>query len=271
MKLLVGGDSFAEFPKQSYNYVEKREFIDWPSSGKGSGFRQYLNYKHWCQQLDNNAVSVGIGGADISITTFVTIQQLMTNEYSHCIFFVTEFYRDIIEINKKQSINSAHFAQNTDFDTLYKNTEYIKNIKWSSQADDLADATDEKVYKKIRSSIWYDTDEIIGKHKPGVMQYLRYHADFKYIHDRLSNLMFLKKCCDDHNINLCLVLPFWPLPSAQGVIDYIPGDSTTVHFHYKFKDESSEFFKWARSHHSEEEHKDIAHRFRREYKYWLNK
>ena len=101
MKLLVGGDSFAEFPKQSYNVDIKKDYIDFPSSGKGEGFRQNLNYNHWCQILDHNAVSVGIGGADISITTFVTIQQLMTLEFTHCIFFVTDFYRDVIEINKK--------------------------------------------------------------------------------------------------------------------------------------------------------------------------
>ena len=68
---------------------------------------------------------MGIGGADISITTLVTIQQLMTLEFTHCIFFVTDFYRDVIEINKKQPIESAEFAQQTDFDTIYKNKKYI--------------------------------------------------------------------------------------------------------------------------------------------------
>ena len=72
------------------------------------------------------------------------------------------------------------FAQQTNFDKLYKNKEYIKNIYWTSQHDDKADSHPEKVYKKIRNSIWYDTDEIIGKHKSGIMQYLKYHADFKY-------------------------------------------------------------------------------------------
>ena len=54
----------------------------------------------------------------------------MTLEFTHCIFFVTDFYRDVIEINKKQPIESAEFAQQTDFDTIYKNKKYIKNINW---------------------------------------------------------------------------------------------------------------------------------------------
>ena len=267
MKLLVGGDSFAEFPKQSYDTEITEDFKDYPDSPKGKGFRQDLNYNHWCQLLDHDAVSVGIGGADISITTLVTIQQLMTLEFTHCIFFVTDFYRDVIEINKKQPIESAEFAQQTDFDTIYKNKKYIENIDWSSFKDDEADNTNEKVYKKLRSAIWHEPEDFTGKHRPGIMQYLRYHADFKYIHDRLSNLMFLKKYCDDNYINLCFVLPFWPLESAQGVIDYI----STEHFHYKFKNTDTEFFKWARTHHTEQEHIDIARQFRKEYSYWLNK
>ena len=76
MKLLVGGDSFAQFPDHSYGHQESRPYIDWPESNLGTGFRQNLLFKHWCQQLDNDAVSVGIGGSDISTTTFVTLQEL---------------------------------------------------------------------------------------------------------------------------------------------------------------------------------------------------
>lgn len=267
MKLLVGGDSFAEFPDHFYDYVETKDYLDFPDSEKGKGFRQDLNFKHWCQILDQDAVSVGITGADISVTSFVTIQELMTQKFTHCIFFVTDFYRDTIEINKKQPIDSTEFAQNTDFDSVYKNRKFIKNIRWSSWEDEEADKTSEKVYKRLRSSIWHETDEFIGKHKPGIMQYLRYHADFKYIHDRLSNLMFLKKYCDDNNIGICFVLPFWPRPNARGVIEYIPGE----HFYYDFKNEHSEFYKWARTHHSEEEHIELANRFKNQHNDWLNK
>ena len=234
MKLLVGGDSFAEFliafmtmeTKDYQTFLLKKEKV----LGK-------IPIKHWCQILDQDAVSVGITGADISVTSFVTIQELMTQKFTHCIFFVTDFYRDTIEINKKQPIDSTEFAQNTDFDSVYKNRKFIKNIRWSSWEDEEADKTSEKVYKKLRSSIWHETDEFIGKHKPGIMQYLRYHADFKYIHDRLSNLMFLKKYCDDNNIGICFVLPFWPRPNARGVIEYIPGE----HFYYDFKMNTANF------------------------------
>ena len=113
----------------------------------------------------------------------------------------------------------------------------------SGWEDEEADKTpNEKVYKKLRSSIWHETDEFIGKHKSGIMQYLRYHADFKYIHDFLFKLMFLK------NIVMIIILERFVLielltRNARGVIEYIPGE----HFYYDFKNEHSEFFKWART------------------------
>ena len=250
MRLLVGGDSFAVFPDHCFNYKEDREYIDHPSSQKGDGFRQDLNFKHWCQILEPSATSVGINSGDISTTTFVTLQELIDNNYSHCVFFVTNFFRDNIETGKMQPIDSADFAQNTNFDRLYKDKNFISN----------------KEHKFLRNSIWYETDEIIGPHKSGIMQYLKYHADFKYIHDRLSNLMFLKKYCDDNNIKICFVLPFYPQEFSKGVEDYISGK----HFIYQI-DRQTEFFKWAVTHHSEDEHKEIAHRFKNEYPDWLNK
>jgi hypothetical protein len=250
MKLLVGGDSFAVFPDHCFNYKEDREYVDYPSSPKGEGFRQYLNFQHWCQKLDSKATSVGINSGDISTTTFITLQELIDNNYTHCIFFVTNFYRDNLQIEKQHTIDSADFAQNTNFDSVYKDKNFMPN----------------REHKFIRNSIWYETDEIIGPHKAGIMQYLRYNADFKYIHDRLSNLMFLKKYCDDNNINICFVLPFYPQEFAKGVIQYIPAK----HFTYEIN-RDTEFFKWAVTHHTEQEHKDIAHLFQTEYKEWLNK
>lgn len=269
MKLLVGGDSFAQFPDHSFQCIETRPYIDYPESNLGKGFRQNLLFKHWCQHLDEDAVSVGIGGADISTTSFVTLQELMSGNYTHCIFFVTNFYRDIVEINKADPMDSPRFADHTEFDTLYKDKDYIKHMHWTSENEDDADDMSEKVYRKIRTSVWFDTDEIIGKHKQGFQTYLKYYADFKYIHNRLSNLMFLKKYCDDNGINLCFVYPFYPDPSSRNTMKYISGE----HFHYPIKQTTitSEFFKWAVTHHTEDEHLLIAHRFKRRYSYWLNK
>ena len=78
--------------------------------------------------------------------------------------------------------------------------------------------------------------------------------------------MFLKKYCDDNNINICFVLPFYPQQFAKGVIQYIPAK----HFTYEIN-RDTEFFKWAVTHHTEQEHENIANRFKNEYPVWLNK
>ena len=280
MKLLVGGDSFAVFPDHHFKYRETRKYIDFPSSPKGEGFRQELNFKHWCQQLaetyDGTAVSIGIGSGDISSTTFVTIQELMANTYSHCIFFVTSFYRDIIEIGNKESINTPVFADDTSFDKIYGNMDMLnETVNRHHEFENEVISKYNKTYKLLGPHIWFDTDEMIGKHKSSIMQYMSRHADFKYIHDRLSNLYFLQKYCDDKDINLIFCLPFFDLPSSVSVAKMMESSLFFVYHQNKVmagrENLPPDFYKWAITHHTKEEHTIIAHLFQKEYKEWLNK
>ena len=67
--LLVAGDSFAEFPKD-------------------------VDYSHWAEIISNHdAISTGTGGSDIGYTSMIAMEELYQNNYTHCIFFITDFGR----------------------------------------------------------------------------------------------------------------------------------------------------------------------------------
>ena len=73
--LLVGGDSFGRFDEQNL---------------------------HWAKIISNGkAKSVALGGRDISTTSYATMQELYKGNYTHCIFFITNFGRIGMQTNKQ--------------------------------------------------------------------------------------------------------------------------------------------------------------------------
>tara|TARA_B110000046_G_C12901175_1_gene358674 strand:+ start:253 stop:987 length:735 start_codon:yes stop_codon:yes gene_type:complete len=103
--LLVGGDSFAQFPKTEWVMEEKqnRPCSEW--DGKNH---------HWCEllakQLNIASESVGIQGGDSATTSYETIRQLHLNEnITHCIFFITMPWR--VAIREKPSTHERAYKK----------------------------------------------------------------------------------------------------------------------------------------------------------------
>ena len=94
--LLVGGDSFADFPKTLWH-------VDTGQSGPCPGWDG--KNLHWCELLANEmnlaSKSVGIAGGDSATTSYETIRQLYINKnITHCIFFITSPWRTVIRVNR---------------------------------------------------------------------------------------------------------------------------------------------------------------------------
>ena len=103
--LLVGGDSFAQFPKTEWVLERKqnRPCPEWD----GKNF-------HWCEllaeQLNIASESVGIQGGDSATTSYETIRQLHLNEnITHCIFFITMPWR--VAIREKPSTHERAYKK----------------------------------------------------------------------------------------------------------------------------------------------------------------
>jgi|SaaInlV_125m_DNA_1040241.scaffolds.fasta_scaffold22177_5 hypothetical protein len=103
--LLVGGDSFSEFPKGHWhvNAGFETPCPDW--DGKSL---------HWCELLANEmnlaSKSVGIGAGDSATTSYETIRQLYINKnITHCIFFITNPWRTVIR--EKSSKNEREYKK----------------------------------------------------------------------------------------------------------------------------------------------------------------
>lgn len=101
--LLVGGDSFAQFPKTEWvmETNSSRPCSQW--DGKNI---------HWCellsQELNIDCISTGVAGGDSSITSYETIREIYNNKsLTHCIFFITSPWRTAIR--NKPSVNEREF------------------------------------------------------------------------------------------------------------------------------------------------------------------
>tara|TARA_B110000503_G_C7136101_1_gene408863 strand:- start:85 stop:831 length:747 start_codon:yes stop_codon:yes gene_type:complete len=110
--LLVGGDSFAQFPKTDWVLETKssKACTNWDG-----------NILHWCellaQEKNIDSISVGIAGGDSSITSYETIRQLYNNtSITHCIFFITSPFRTAIrdKSSKSESELKRRFAHYDD-------------------------------------------------------------------------------------------------------------------------------------------------------------
>jgi len=271
MKLLFGGDSFAQFP--SHWYLNTRQddeiIVEYPSSPKGEGFTIEYDYKHWGELLaeyyDGTAVSVGLGAGDISSCTLICIQELLKNKYTHCIFSVTQYIRDIVQIDDQDpQLN------------LIKSSEDVIDFYNQSLGEHI-DSHVSRIYEPlskhrfIANNWWVDTDEIKGKHKNSISHYLHHVADFKYIHDRVSNLALLKTVCEQLNIKLLFSLPFDNWQSHISTSKFLQIDT----FDYMDKVVSKEYkdseqFKWILSHHTDQQHKEIFNLFLEQYSDWHN-
>ena len=103
--LLVGGDSFADFPKTLWHVstCQSGPCPKWDGENL-----------HWCELLANEmnlaSKSVGVAGGDSATTSYETIRQLYINKnITHCIFFITSPWRTVIRA--KSSKNEREYKK----------------------------------------------------------------------------------------------------------------------------------------------------------------
>ena len=256
MKLLVGGDSFAQSPI----------FVQTPIPHTTEP------NIHWCELLAaSESMQVdftGLGGGDISTCTLRTVQSLLNGDYSHCIFFVTDWYRDVVhskpaDPRKKFVYGSPmQFYSDTDLPDYYFNRTVF---------------TDKARYRL--TGIFSLTEE--AEHQTQLMHYLQLKADYTYTHDRLSNLSLLAHIAQQKNVKLMFVEIFTTnmIDNLADFGQFIPTLQSDTVFNYFslmetshgdfYAQEENSYWRGVPSHHSPSQHRDILEIFLSKYPSWL--
>lgn len=270
MKLLVGGDSFAQFPNGEW-YLTKPHgplTVEYPESNKGGPITVTYDYKHTGQLLDENAVSVGMGGGDLSATTFVTLQELeKQQDFTHVLFYITNFNRDIIDVSQRNDLKVLDAISGSDHtmpSDFYKTEVLGSSI--SREHDD------ESNYRFLGHWWYASNEEIQAPMIPEIKIYNRMKSEFTYFHNGLSNLALLKTYCDDRNINLLCIAPMHHVPNMKEIesflnIDIIVPSGLMENYWDYLK---SPLFKWSRSHYSSKQHKTLADHIIQNYPEWIS-
>lgn len=169
-RLLVGGDSFAQFDP---------------------GDRQYAPYTHWCKRVADHvgmeSINIAHAGHDLSTTVYSVVRELIcgTAEYSHLIFFVTSFFR-----NTERQV-PIHVDKIND--VMYDITE-----EWQNKSLREVYRDNPLILSDLKPlSIHHCTDEEREKYGSKLNQF--------YYNDKLALLMYLKLLCDKRNMKIMLV------------------------------------------------------------------
>jgi hypothetical protein len=249
MRLLVGGDSFAQRPKDEDN-------------------------THWCELLAlEHSVPVdfvAVGGADISTTTLKTIQAILSEQYTHCVFFITDWFRDVVHAQLKDIHSKFDYITPTNFYSSLNLPSYCftRNVftehtkyRFTGYFNLIENSSDQLNYKEL-------------------LNYMQLKADFTYTHDHLSNLSMLANVAKEKNVKLMLVEVFSNtiannvddfatfIPNLRSsVFNYFNSMGTSQKQFYQHKD--NEPYKQIPSHHGAGQHKHILALFRYEKPNWL--
>ena len=271
--LLVGGDSFAQFPKQWYQCESDEEILN-----PVPEFSQSLNFKHWGQLLADQgnmeSKSVGIGAGDISTTTAVTMQALERHPVTHCIFFITTFPRSVVQRHPNREFamyEVGDVLHNTDYNKFYTDEKLFVNNMTRRHEDTSGE-------RLLGEDWWHNDSAIQGPYKVKISNHLECIVPNSALHDKWCNLIALANSCEKKNIKLFFVTPFADSISAKTFLlennynhfDYMPdlyGD--WVNFRENIVGRLN--FKWLRTHHTEQQHFEIANHFNKCFPNWLDK
>jgi len=269
MKLLVAGDSFAQFPNGEW-YLSKPhgpETVEYPDSNKGGPITITYNYKHTGQIFDDNAVSVGIGGGDLSSTSVVAIQELQKQQdFTHLLFYITNFNRDIIDISQRNDLKVVDAISNADakmISSFYSEPKLDPNASRSGVDSDF----------RFLGHWWYASNEDIQQPLISeIKTYNRLKADFTYLHNGLSNIALLKNYCNKHNIKLLCIAPMHHVPNTEELREFLDID---VFAFAGFMENYWDYlrtpqFKWSRSHLDAKGHKNVAYYIMQNYSHWVS-
>lgn len=271
MNLLVAGDSFSQFPNQYYgSNLPKGEVVEYPSSTRGNGFTITYDFDHWAQlyakEHNCTATSAGLGAGDISSTTSIAINQILSNTFTHCIFFITHFGRDCVQVRDNSPVDNCLAADSMEVNNFYAgngNSQFYESMKHVHRH-----LTDYSPHQLIGPNWYHDTDEMKGEHKDRVDTYLDLLSFNAYIHNRLGNLSLLVSVCKKHNVKLIFACPFDGMSSLPWIKDYIHNEMFVYSDVVPEGIIDPEVYKWCISHYTGSQHKIIYSKFEKLYSNW---
>ena len=216
MKILLGGDSFAELEKYSNHYTSSNYNISDPK-GKDN---YDVSVTHWvemlAQEVGGEVVTHGIPGAGVSSSGFVALQQLITGNYDafvfcishHCRTISNKYVRGKFDRWKAGTLDDIEFHRGID---VYKN-----NRMYSRKFPDTHLAGEQGIFH-------LNAEEYLAVHRgealyrdfgrntsaePNEQHYLDNKVGYSYIHDAVTTVVTLDAYCKAHNIPVVFASAF---------------------------------------------------------------
>lgn len=305
--LLVGGDSFAEFPKET---IPNGDVTNSVKEWKGG-------FLHWAEIISNgNAISTGAGGFDLGYTSLTAMEELYQNNYTHCIFFITDFIRISTQIvdSNMAILNKAFISQDTPQE-FYGAEERMRppvdpsgryltspplDASGVRRTVELNKAYHEQARSQYEQSIFrghdskhvtippgnehgntpYDAVENLVvfsssgmtplADNPEIHNYLKVQPGFEYMHTRLGYISLLKNYCNNNNIKILFACPFMEPEQVDNMKQFLQIDVFDIYQTITKKTlfQSAEFRECI-SHFNEEQHKMLVQCFNKDYPGWI--
>ena len=289
--LLVAGDSFAEFPKDP--------MVHHP------GVKTKDGYPHWAEIISNHdAISTGTGGSDIGYTSMIAMEELYQNNYTHCIFFITDFGRIPLQPVKdnmailNKSLTSLDSPQ--DFygsrkrvrpktkipgvdDGIRRPVSHYLLPYGGYQTGHICIPTNDNGEGGYSMSKYDDVEtlsflnyhhagnfETLLKDDPEIHDYLKLQPTFNFMHTKLGHISLLKNYCNNNNIKILFVCPFLNQNQVVNLKNFLQIEVFDIYQTVSKRTlfESAEF-RECHSHFNKEQHKMLAEYFNKDYSGWI--
>ena len=270
-KVLVAGDSFGEFAGyqnhfSSAGYAEPQQ-----------GYNYDAEFTHWCEQLAEDlnceAVSHAIGGSGVSSNSYVAMQQLLTNQYNVCVFFVSHHERTIAS----RTLSTEQWATNVlpniafeegSLDQIYNPEEHDLYRYYKYQYHAEGDQLNKPVITHINTQDVADAENTaklldIKEVTTNDLTYLQCKPAYSFVHDSVTGVLGLKALCEAKGIPIVFASCF-----SGGVMEAINNMGIRVQ-HFPFYDVEAEHGFDVRhdfpSHYNQQEHDHIYKKFKNSY------
>ena len=270
-KVLIAGDSFGELAGY------KNHFTSAGYAEPQQGYNYDAEFTHWCELLANDlgyeAVSHAVGGAGVSSSSYIATQQLLTNQYNVCVFFVSHHERTLtnrtlsVEEWYKQILPNIAFEEGS-LDQIYNAEEHqlYKYYKYHYMRPDsdvhppaVTHLNTQDVAEPTNTAVLLKNSEVTNND----LTYLRYKPAYSFIHDSITGVLGLKALCDAKGIPIVFASCF-----NGGVMEAI--NKMGIHIqHFPFYEvESQQGFDVRHdypSHYNQQEHDFIYEAFKNSY------
>lgn len=223
-RLLVAGDSFGEFSGYR-NHVTTTGYAE-----PAQGYNYQAKFTHWCEKLATTLNlephTHALGGAGISASSFIALQQLQTKQYDMLIFFVSHHARSMVNrvhnrAKWKQHIAPTVISDQRELHKLY-DTENKVFENFQTHYDPNSDIPETR---NVNAEDVYIAPESLNKHE---MSYITNKPGYSFIHDSIGNVLAVKQYCEYNGIPVVFASCF-----SGGVCDAINNLGIPLK-HFKF-------------------------------------